>query len=841
MSLETLRPWPAPLWWLLGQLFRLPVPWQQQAAMYRWWRTWFPHVDILHPRLLDVLRIPLQALWLLLVIPPQARKPWPKVGAWLRRLEQATLGVLVRIFSTENPGPVAKRLHRVMRNMVEHPLWDQRWFRWPMLLLGLAGAVLVVTVPYELETQLWMLLALLLAALLIRRIPGRMPTLVLMAISLLASTRYLWWRYTTTLNWDDSLDLVLGLILVAVETYAWLVLLLGYVQTAWPLQREPVPLPEDESLWPSVDVYIPTYNEPLHVLKPTVLAAQQMDWPTDKLNVYILDDGKREEIRRFAEEVGVQYLDRPDNRHAKAGNLNHALTKTRGEFIAIFDCDHIPTRSFLQTSMGWFFKDRKLALVQTPHHFFSPDPFERNLGTFGQVPNENELFYGLVQDGNDLWNATFFCGSCAVLRRGPLEEVGGIAVETVTEDAHTALKMHRLGYRSAYLSQPQAAGLATESLSAHVGQRIRWARGMTQIFRIDNPMLGKGLNPVQRLCYSNAMLHFLYGIPRLVFLTAPLAFLLLHAYFIHASAVAIVLYVVPHIFHANLTNSRIQGKYRHSFWAEVYETALAWYIARPTTVALIDPGKGSFNVTAKGGLVEKEHFDWTISRPYLVVLLLNLLGVAFGLWRLQAGDPREIPTVIITLLWTLYNLLILGAVLAVAAEARQVRVNHRVGLDVPVTLILPGQHRVQTRTVDVSEGGIGVELPEKNLLSPGQKLQITLFHGTRPHVFPVVVANVFGHRAGLRFDRLDVEQEEALIHCTFSRADAWLDRDRNRKADNPVESLGEIFSTGLRGYGALLRHVFPLLAEKLPVLERVRHLLWQMLPRHPEYNERMYP
>ena len=159
-----------------------------------------------------------------------------------------------------------------------------------------------------------------------------------------------------------------------------------------------------------------------------------------------------------------------------------------------------------------FNRDAKLAMVQLPHYFFSADPFERNLDTFGTVPNEGELFYGLIQDGNDLWNASFFCGSCAVLRRTAVEEVGGIAVETVTEDAHTALKMHRRGWNTAYLALPQAAGLATESLSGHVGQRIRWARGMAQIFRVDNPLFGRGLHWAQRLCYLNAMLHFLYGL-----------------------------------------------------------------------------------------------------------------------------------------------------------------------------------------------------------------------------------------------------------------------------------------------------------------------------------------
>src|SRR5690606_33528201 len=262
------------------------------------------------------------------------------------------------------------------------------------------------------------------------------------------------------------------------------------------------------------------------------------------------------------------------------------LQKTNADLIAVVDCDHVPARSFLKTTAGEFLADSKLALVQTPHHFFSPDPFERNLGQFDKQPNENTLFYGLIQDGNDLWNATFFCGSCAVLRRSALEDIGGFAVETVTEDAHTALRLHRKGYNSAYLRIPQAAGLATESLSAHIGQRIRWARGMVQIFRTDNPMLGKGLSFFQRICYTNAMLHFLAGIPRIVYLTAPLAFLLLHSYIVYAPAIAILLYVMPHMAHALITNSHMQGSFRRTFWGEVYETVLAWYIARPTTVAL---------------------------------------------------------------------------------------------------------------------------------------------------------------------------------------------------------------------------------------------------------------
>jgi cellulose synthase (UDP-forming) len=205
------------------------------------------------------------------------------------------------------------------------------------------------------------------------------------------------------------------------EVYIWVMLLLNYLQTVWPLKREIVPLPDDMSKWPTVDIYIPSYNEPLEVVRDTVLAAQCIDYPKDKLKIYLLDDGKRNEFAVFAADVGVGYITRNDNKHAKAGNLNHAMTLTHGELICVFDCDHVATRVFLQATVGGFLNDPMLALVQTPHYFYSPDPFERNLSVGRNIPNEGMLFYGPIQQGNDNWNATFFCGSCAVIRRAALE------------------------------------------------------------------------------------------------------------------------------------------------------------------------------------------------------------------------------------------------------------------------------------------------------------------------------------------------------------------------------------------------------------------------------------
>jgi cellulose synthase (UDP-forming) len=265
-----------------------------------------------------------------------------------------------------------------------------------IVVFSLILALVCITQPFNPLAQFTFLILLWGVALLVRRIPGRFSALMLIVLSLTVSCRYIWWRYTSTLNWDDPVSLVCGLVLLFAETYAWIVLVLGYFQVIWPLNRQPVPLPKDTAQWPTVDLFVPTYNEDLSVVKNTIYAALGIDWPKDKLKVWILDDGNRPAFRQFAEEVGVEYIARPTHEHAKAGNINNALKYATGEFVSIFDCDHVPTRSFLQMTMGWFLKEKELAMMQTPHHFFSPDPFERNLGRFRKTPNEGTLFYGLV-------------------------------------------------------------------------------------------------------------------------------------------------------------------------------------------------------------------------------------------------------------------------------------------------------------------------------------------------------------------------------------------------------------------------------------------------------------
>ncbi|GLU33883.1 UDP-forming cellulose synthase catalytic subunit [Trinickia caryophylli] len=698
--------------------------------------------------------------------------------------------------------------------------------RWLLPIVVVAGMLLWTgagLTPLQPGPQLQFFAVTLVLALIIRRFPGRLPILLLGTLSLLAMSRYIWWRVTQTLDFRTPTEAIVGYALFGAEAYTWLILTLGLIQTAWPLNRPIAQLPANPDDWPSVDIYIPTYNEPLSVVRPAVFAAQGIDWPTGKLRVYLLDDGRRPEFEAFARDAGIGYLTREDNRHAKAGNINRALKRTQGEYIAIFDCDHVPTRSFLQATMGTFLRDPRCAMVQTPHHFFSPDPFERNLGTFHRVPNEGKLFYGLVQAGNDLWNASFFCGSCAIIKRAPLEEVGGIAVETVTEDAHTALRLHRRGYTTAYLPTIQAAGLATESLAGHIKQRVRWARGMAQIFRIDNPFLGKGLGFFQRICYGNAMLHFFYGVPRLVFLVMPMAYLFFQLYFINASATAVASFVLPYIVLANIANSRMQGKYRHSFWAEVYESVLAWYIALPTTFAFFSPKHGKFNVTDKGGRIDEGYFDWGVSKPYLVLLAMNASAFAIGVYRLFFGAGDETQTIVLNVAWTVYNLILLGAAVSVASEARQVRVTHRIAMRVPATLVLRDGTTLACMTHDYSTGGLGLELPDTRLpLAVGDTLDVSLSRGDRLFHFAVRVSRYVGRHLGVQFETLSLDDERRLVQCTFGRADAWLGAHDRTEEDVPLAGLKEVVLMGVGGYARLMRGAIQLLLGLL-ALDRTRH------------------
>jgi cellulose synthase (UDP-forming) len=808
-------------------LFRFEAsPWQVLRKQHHYW---FPHISKKNPRLGDVFRYLFQIIWLILFYPSRHEINVLCVKHIFRQWRLSYYSWLEKIPDTFQQHSLAQPLSTPD---AQRPSMIRR-----VMMIGLTITTTVllficITQPFHLVAQFIFVMLLWAMAISINKIPGRISTLILVVLSVIVSSRYLWWRFTYTLIWDTPTSAFFGSLLIIADTYIWLVMMLGYFQTLWPLNRQPTPLPEDQSSWPIVDVFFATYNEDLAILKPGIYSALGLDWPKEKLNIYILDDGNRAEFKAFADEVGVRYIARPTHNHAKAGNINYALQHSHGELIAVFDCDFVITHTFLQLTVGWFFKDPKIAIVQTPHHFFSPDPFERNLKSFRQIPNENALFYGVIQDGNDTWNAAYFCGSAGIFRRTALEQIGGMAVESVTEDAHTSLRLQRLGYNSAYIPIPLAAGLATDSLAGHIGQRMRWARGMVQILRMDNPLLGRGLALGQRLCYFNAMLYFLAGIPRLIFFISPAAFLILNAYIVYAPGLMILLYALPHIIHASITNNRIQGKYRHYLWNEIYETVMAWYMAVPTTMALINPRKGTFNVTPKGDLIDEEHVDWSAARPYIVLLCINIAGLVIAGFRLISAPIEMIVAVVISIGWTLYNILILGGAFGVSIESKQRRKSTRVSFVMPAKLKL-GENILNCRLIDYSNNGVGLQLENQYSLTVGEKVLLLLDYEQKEFAFPGTITYSSNQHLGILLDELSIQQNVDFIRCTFARRDIWTSWQEAIPMSNPIRSIHEILMINIRSYVDIMKYVYPVIHSI--VMNCYKSILWvgSFFPRRP--------
>lgn len=812
---------------LLSIFIPLESPFWQKVIARR--RELYPHVDFDRLSAGDLLRILLQSIFLAVfaVVPWQDFCAFNPLARLVRKLLAAgsAFGRFIgrwgsRLLFKIGAGVVRNR-RRVTR---ERAVKYQNAGLWAASIIAGILAVLCITQPFNVQGQVVFLSIVLFSAWSLTHIKARISLMLLFVLSVTVSGRYLWWRYTSTIHADGAVSLFLSVLLLAAETYAFIVMVLGYFQVCWPLERRPKKLPADRSLWPTVDIFIPTYNESLEVIKPTVFAARNLDWPSDKINVYILDDGSRDWVRDFADKAGVHYIKRDEHNHAKAGNINHAMTITGGEFIAIFDCDHVPSADFLTSTVGWLVHDAKIALVQTPHHFYSIDPFEKNLHLDRGMPFENSLFHDYIQKGNDTWNAVMFCGSNAVMRRCALEEIGGIAVETVTEDAHTSLKLNSRGWKSACISKPLASGLSTESLSAHIGQRIRWARGMIQIFRLDNPLFKKGLAFAQRLCFLNAMIHFLHGLPRLIFLVAPLPYMFFDVYVIYATAAAIFAYVIPHMVHAAITNQQLQRGWRYPFLGVVYETVLSWYILLPTTVALIFPHKGKFNVTAKGMTIDKKYVDWRIAAPTLVLIALNLAGLAVGIYKtVTAADP-QISTLVINIGWIVYNLIVLGAAFGVAVEEVMEHPLPRVRLKAGAVVTTDDGSRRAARVVEFSQEELVLEITG---LAAGETVEIEMNGNGHADKFKAMAEREVNGSTEFALVFESLEDEIRFNRQTFAREGHWGD-----KFDDQVDDR---FVTGFLRLAGFAAYGFKSLIEFTPgPAGRFVRALASFMPRLPK-------
>jgi cellulose synthase/poly-beta-1,6-N-acetylglucosamine synthase-like glycosyltransferase len=321
---------------------------------------------------------------------------------------------------------------------------------------------------------------------------------------------YIVWR-STIVNWASWH----GPIMYVAELY-------GVVTTGLFLfvtKKVFIPIPHSTKHKRTVDVLIPTYSEPLAILEPVVLGATNIRGVN---KVFVLDDGNRPEVASMAKRLGVRYYARTTNLHAKAGNMNNGLVHSKADFFISLDADHIPLKSFIEETIGYF-DDPQLAFVQSPQTFYNTEAFLFRKRRGKQDWSEQIMFYDCLQPAKNNWNAAFFVGTSAILRRAALDAVGGFATGTATEDIHTSLRLHAAGWQSLFLPKPLAYGLEAENFKEFYKQRRRWAAGsLGLLFRSpDSPLRARGLTLAQRLNYLSACLAHLQGVQKICFLLVP--------------------------------------------------------------------------------------------------------------------------------------------------------------------------------------------------------------------------------------------------------------------------------------------------------------------------------
>lgn len=592
------------------------------------------------------------------------------------------------------------------------------------------------------------------------------------AISVFLTARYLLWRGLYTLNTADPLSLGLSLAVLAAELYGLGGVLFFYFQVVSPIRRPPKAV--DRERLPTVDVFVTIYNEPIDILRRTLVACQAMEYRPERKRVYVLDDGGRAEVRALAAQLGCVYVSRPTREHGKAGNLNYALPQSSGELILLFDTDHVPVRTFLMETVGHF-DDPKVVIVQTPHHFYNPDIFQRNFRLEDHVINEQDLFFQVVQPGRDGHNSVFFCGSGGIFLRRALEEIGGFVTASVTEDIHTTLLLHAKGYRSVYVNKRLAAGLAPENCASYLRQRQRWTRGHIQMFLSqDNPMFLRGLTLAQRIDYLASIYYFLLGPSRVIYLLAPLAYLLFGAYVVVADMPSLLTFYVAHFVASVAATGVLTRGFRNPFWADLYETVMSVPLAMTTFTTIFFRRSWAFLVTPKGLQSSKHRLDLIPSAPYAVIAGALLVGLGLGVAEL-IREGQSNPALTVSLVWGAYNAVLCGTATMVARERPQRRTATRLAADLPCELVVDDAV-LTARTFDVSESGVRLFLDPPRLL-PRQVDVRLLGDGETTELRGTVVRNdrVADRSSfvGIEFGELNEAKRASIIRHMYCSPATW--------------------------------------------------------------------
>jgi cellulose synthase (UDP-forming) len=518
-----------------------------------------------------------------------------------------------------------------------------------------------------------------------------------------------------------------------------------------------------ESL-PSVDVYIATYDEQLEVLEKTIVGALCLDYPNFK--VWVLDDGRRPWLKEFCEAKGVGYITRPDNAHAKAGNINHAFTKTNAEYFALFDADFIVQRNFLMRTMG-FFADPAIGIVQVPHTFYNHDPMQTNLALRKTLPDDQRFFFEAIMPSRDGWDAAFCCGSNSVTRREAMRSIGdALPTQSITEDMLLSLLLLRNGYITRYLCEPLAFGLAPEGIQAFFIQRSRWARGALQILYLAAGPLGKGLTFMQRLLFlpthwlTQSLTFFLSSVVPIVFLWTGVLPM------VNVTIEGFLFYLVPMVLAVVGGICLYAPKEYFPLAVQVLGTFQSFKILPSLLLTLVKPSGLKFKVTPKGKAARGAGYDrrvfWTASTLMGLTaggILVNVLPE----WRI-ISESALIPVVAI---WAVYNIVVLFLVCMLALQGAGKRVEERFTGDEPVWIVGPGNARRMGRLKDISLSGAGllIKQDESVVSQVGEGLKVFV---TEVGLIPGHIVRQDKKFVGVRFALEPGVERDLLIRKLFT-------------------------------------------------------------------------
>jgi len=597
-----------------------------------------------------------------------------------------------------------------------------------------------------------------------------------------AVVAWLYGLYWITWRWSSSLNhnaLIFSIVLIVAETYG-LINSFFLIATVWKLKYRDSP-PAPKAL--KVDVFITSFDEPLEVLRRTAIGARAIKYPH---RTFMLDDGKRDEVKAMADALGIGYIRRDGNEHAKAGNLNHALKVTSGEFILQLDADHVPLPNILDRLLGYF-GDERVAFVQSPQDFYNTDSFTHVVNEEGRsLWEENRIFFSLLQPGKDNWNAAFFCGSCGVLRRQAFEEIGGFSTKTITEDMETSIVLHGRGWRSVYHGETLAYGLAPSSAFAYHVQRLRWGQGSMQILRKLNPLFYPGLTIPQRLAYLSSTATYLDGIQKLIFYLAPVVFFLTGWLPVNVTNAQLVTRLVPYVL---LTIISFEMLSRGTGWiliSERYNMAKFWtYIRACGGFFAKKPLK--FNVTPKGtGDVPFETYA-----PQLFLLILSVasliwatLAYTYGWVNYHAAGWSSL-AFWLNGFWIAWNIYFAGFVVLQSRSSRQQRIDHRFIDAFPITVDATDKEGREYKellalTQDLNPSGMAFRasfaLPKEARIRIALPLAQGTFDvsGRVMHVEMSYTGNNAIYTHGVQFDNLPIDTMDAIeLHCTHHSVPMW--------------------------------------------------------------------